>query len=93
MNSITMRKLSNTYNIGDNVNLSDVKFPNTYSIYFREYSELLDFKQKVNKVYDTHIFVFQNIKFNFENYQRRSIDVLLDKINWIEKFMISNTIC
>lgn len=95
MNSITIRKLNdeNKYNIGENIKISDANFSNAYNIYFREYSELMDFKQKINKAYEEHKFTFQNILFNFENYQRRSIDVILDKINWIERFMVSNTIC
>lgn len=37
LNSITIRKLSKNYNIGENISLNDVSFPNTYTIYFREY--------------------------------------------------------
>jgi hypothetical protein len=40
----------------------------------------------VKNAYAIGKFKFQNVEFDFSNYNRASVDTLLDQINWIEKF-------
>ena len=37
--------------------------------------------------YENNIFIFRDLEFDFSNYSRKSVDCIVDQLNWIEKFI------
>ena len=93
LNSLIFRQLKTSKLIGDIVDFSQVEFSQTIQINLRNYFELKQFKELVKNSYSLKTFEFQNVQFDFTNYNRDSIDVLLDQINWIEKFVPKSIVC
>lgn len=92
-NSLIFRQLENPHIIGDIMDFSTAKFSQIIQINLRNYFELKEFKDLVKNSYQTNIFEFQNVKFDFTQYNRNSVDALLDQINWIERFIPKSIVC
>lgn len=92
-NSLVFRQLKNSYKIGDVIDFSTAEFSQVIQLNLRNYFELKEFKDLVKNSYQLKTFEFQNIKFDFTQYSRDSVDVLLDQINWVEKFIPKSIAC
>lgn len=57
------------------------------TIPFHNYSELVMLKKLLVDAYENNVFEYKNIIFDFSNYNRKSIDCILDQLNWIEHFI------
>lgn len=74
------------------VSPTQVEIKDSIVISFKNNGELQNFKAKVKDCYVRPVFEFQENIFNFEKFERKSIDVLLDQLNWVEKFLSKDII-
>jgi hypothetical protein len=44
-------------------------------------------KKLLVDAYEHNIFEYKNIIFDFSNYNRKSVDCILDQLNWVEHFI------
>lgn len=92
-NSLIFRQLEDSYSVGEIIDFSKVKFSQIIQVNLRNYFELKEFKDLVKNSYQLKTFEFQNIKFDFTQYNRDSVDALLDQISWVEKFISKSIAC
>lgn len=92
-NSLIVRELLSNMPIGSIQEFNRVNFKDVTQINIRNYEELNQLKEMVKNSYETPVFTFQDIRFDFTNYSRSSVDVLLDQLNWIERFLSKSLVC
>ena len=93
-NSLIFRQLLlSSHSIGDVVDFSKEQFSQIVQVNLRNYFELKEFKNLVKNAYFLKCFEFQGVKFDFTQYNRNSVDALLDQVDWIEKFISRSVIC
>jgi hypothetical protein len=49
--------------------------------------EVQELKQLLKNSYENNVFVFKDVKFDLTNYQRKSVDCIIDQLTWIEQFL------
>ena len=91
INALIFKKIDKTIEIAeifDNVNYSDkYNIVDIITIPFHNYSEIQQMKKLLVDAYEHNIFEYKNITFDFSNYNRKSVDCILDQLNWIEHFI------
>ena len=93
MNSMVIRQLDAIKEIGNSQELRDIIPTGIFQINLLNKKQIEQFRQLLKNTYLTPVFEFQNFKFDFTNYCRKSVDVMLDQLNWIDKFIPENFVC
>ena len=77
-NSLIFRELNSKMEVGSIQEFNKIAFKEVTQVNVRDYKELKQLKEMVKNSYENPVFIFQNVKFDFTNYSRGSVDVLLD---------------
>ena len=93
MNSLIIRQIDSIKELGVSCELKDINSIGMFQISFQTKKQLEQLRQLIKDTYEKPIFEFQGFKFDFTNYFRKSVDVMVDQLNWIEKFIPDNIIC
>lgn len=89
INALIFKQLEKSYNVGDELNMKEYseKVIDSYTLYFQTYQEVQQLKQLLKDSYENRIFSFKYLDFDLSNYSRKSVDCIVDQLNWIEKFL------
>ena len=89
INALIFKELDATYTIGQDIDIknSSDKILDSYTLYFQTYQEVQQLKQLLKDSYEHRVFSFKYLDFDLTNYSRKSVDCIIDQLNWIEKFL------
>lgn len=89
INALIFKKIDNKLTVGDMVDLKsqEIYVNDSFTLYFQSYLEVQELKKLLSGSYDNKQFSFKYVDFDLSNYQRKSVDCIIDQLNWIEKFM------
>lgn len=91
-NTIMFKQLKHyakVYQVGESiVNVNTIQgIDNQFALVFDNISEIEELKRLLSGAYENNVFKFKHLVFDFSNYNRKSVDCIIDQLNWIERFM------
>ena len=89
INGLIFKELSCPTQLGEIVDMKKYQqnVIDSFTLYFQSYEEVQDLKKLLAKSYEDKIFSFKYLDFDLTNYSRKSVDCIIDQLNWIEKFI------
>ena len=87
INTLTFKQLQSPLLLGEEIDLKYNNITNLFVVQFQNYSEIQELKKLLLNAYENNIFVFRGLEFDFSNYNRKSVECIIDQLNWIEKFI------
>lgn len=78
MNSMIIRQMKEIKDIGSSLELKDVDYGRVFQLNFLNKNQVESFRSLLKDAHANPVFEFQGFKFNFIEYSRKSVDVLLD---------------
>lgn len=89
INALIFKQLQVSAQVGEEINLKEYQ-PNVINVFvinFQNHLEIQEFKNLLVNAYQEKVFKFKDLEFDFSDYTRKSIDCIIDQLNWIETFI------
>lgn len=89
INALIFKEIDTSYDVGTELEVKNYSqtILDSYTLYFQSYQEVQELKRLLTDAYQTRMFTFKYLDFDFTNYSRKSVDCIVDQLNWIEKFL------
>jgi hypothetical protein len=91
MNALIFKQLDLQFDIGKDVSASnysqEFRVIDIHTIPFISFLEIQELRKMLSSAYETPKFSFKGIQFDFSNYNRKSVDCILNQLTWIEHFI------
>ena len=89
INTLIFKQIQTPLQVGEEINLKEYQsnITNAFTINFQSHLEIQELKNLLVNAYQEKIFKFKDLEFDFSDYTRKSIDCIIDQLNWIEVFI------
>lgn len=95
INALIIKQIDRQLDVGEIIGNNSTHphgIKNQFTLPINNYEELMQFKKLLVNAYQDRVFEYKHLTLDFSNYNRKSVDCILDQVNWLEKFIPKNVV-